>query len=120
MKRLAILALLAGALVDNLFPARDLHSDSGPSQSCQGIVAGWLPWWIHQFQGAIAAGSGDMSHSKVGKAETTSIMGLVATGDSSIKTAAANGGIKKIKYVDYEVENILGIYGKYTTIVYGD
>jgi len=71
-------------------------------------------------KGAIAAGSGDISYSKVGKAETTSILGLVATGDSSIKTAAANGGIKTIKYVDYEVENILGIYGKYTTIVYGD
>jgi len=34
--------------------------------------------------------------------------------------AAANGGIKKIKYVDYEVENILGVYGVYKTVVYGD
>ena len=71
-------------------------------------------------QGAIGAGSGDVSYSKVGKSQSTSILGLVATGDSSVKTAVANGGIKKIKYVDYEVENILGVYGTYTTVVYGD
>jgi len=71
-------------------------------------------------QGAIGAGSGDVSYSKVGKAMSTSILGLVAMGDASIKTAAANGGITRIKYVDYEVDNILGIYGKYTTVVYGD
>ena len=70
-------------------------------------------------QGAIG-GSGDVGYSKVGRAMSTSILGLVATGDASIKTAAANGGIKRIKYVDYEVENVLGIYGKYTTVVYGD
>jgi hypothetical protein len=60
------------------------------------------------------------SYSKVGTAEAKSILGIVATGDNSIQTAARNGGIKKIKYVDYEVENILGIVGKYKTIVYGD
>ncbi|MDD3987612.1 MAG: TRL domain-containing protein, partial [Candidatus Omnitrophica bacterium] len=53
-------------------------------------------------------------------AKSTSILGLVATGDSSIKTAASNGGIKTIKYVDYDAKNILGIYGEYTTTVYGD
>jgi uncharacterized protein YceK len=70
-------------------------------------------------KGAIAT-TDNISYSKIGKATATSILGLVATGDSSIKTAVANGGITKIKYVDYEVENILGIYGKYTTVVYGD
>ena len=60
------------------------------------------------------------SYSKVGTAEATSILGLVATGDCSIKTAAKNGNITKIKFVDYEVENILGVYGRYKTIVYGD
>jgi len=70
-------------------------------------------------KGAIAT-TDNISYSKVGEATATSVLGLVATGDSSIKTAAANGGITKIKYVDYEVKNILGIYGKYTTVVYGD
>ncbi|MBU0634713.1 MAG: TRL-like family protein [Candidatus Omnitrophica bacterium] len=66
------------------------------------------------------AGDGGMTYSKVGTAKATSILGMVATGDCSIKTAAANGGIKTIKYVDYDAKNILGIYGKYTTTVYGD
>nr|HPL82786.1 TRL domain-containing protein [Candidatus Omnitrophota bacterium] len=63
---------------------------------------------------------GGVSYSRVGTAKSTSILGLVATGDSSIKTAASNGGIKTIKYVDYDAKNILGLYGEYTTTVYGD
>ena len=68
----------------------------------------------------IAAGDGSMNYSKVGVAKSTSILGLVATGDASIKAAAANGGIKTIKYVDYDAKNTLGICGEYTTTVYGD
>jgi hypothetical protein len=60
------------------------------------------------------------SYSKVGTAESVSVLGLVAVGDASIQTAAKNGNITKIKYVDYEVSNVLGIYGTYKTIVYGD
>ncbi|MDP3042331.1 MAG: TRL-like family protein [Candidatus Omnitrophota bacterium] len=67
-----------------------------------------------------AAGDGGMTYSKVGTAKSTSILGMVATGDCNIKTAAANGGIKTIKYVDYDAKNTLDIYGKYTTTVYGD
>ncbi len=56
---------------------------------------------------------------KIGKATSTSILGLIATGDSSIQAAAKNGGITKISHVDYAANSILGIYGQYTTIVYG-
>ncbi len=73
-----------------------------------------------EIKAPIAAGSGAMSYSKVGTAKATSILGIVATGDASIKTAAANGGIKTIKYVDYDAKNTLGVYGEYTTTVYGD
>ncbi|MDD5477055.1 MAG: TRL-like family protein [Candidatus Omnitrophica bacterium] len=73
-----------------------------------------------EIKAPVAAGDGTMSYSKVGTSKATSILGLVATGDCSIKTAAANGGIKNIKYVDYDARNILGIYGEYTTTVYGD
>ena len=68
----------------------------------------------------VAAGNGPVGYSKVGKAEAQSVLGLVATGDASIQTAVKNGNIKTIKYVDYHVENILGVIGKYTVIVYGD
>jgi hypothetical protein len=73
-----------------------------------------------EIKAPVAAGEGGMSYSKVGTAKATSILGLVATGDCSIKAAAANGGIKVIKYVDYDAKNTLGVYGEYTTTVYGD
>ena len=85
--------------------------------------AGCASYWpggalYNGSKGAIG-GQGPTAYSKVGKATSTSILALVATGDASIETAAKNGGIKTIKFVDYEVNNILG-FGQYTTIVYGD
>jgi hypothetical protein len=62
-------------------------------------------------------GSGSL---KRGEASATNILGIVAMGDYSISTAAANGGIKSIKSVDINVTNILGLFGKTTTIVYGE
>lgn len=56
---------------------------------------------------------------KTGEATCTSILALVATGDCSIEAAAKNGGITEIQSVDYKVNNILGVYGTYTTIVKG-
>ncbi|MBF0478947.1 MAG: protein trl [Candidatus Omnitrophica bacterium] len=68
----------------------------------------------------VTVGTGDGSYSKVGTAKTMSYFTLIATGDSSIEAAAKNGGVTRIKYVDHKVKNFLGIYGEYTTYVYGD
>ena len=65
-------------------------------------------------------GDGGVSYTKVGMSKATSILGIVATGDAGIKAACENGNISKIKFVEYESKNILGIYGEYTTKVYGD
>ena len=46
---------------------------------------------------------------KSGEAMATSILGLVATGDCSIKAAAQNGGITTIESVDYKFFNVLGV-----------
>lgn len=73
-----------------------------------------------EIKAPVGAGAGGMAYSKVGTAKATSVLGLVATGDCSIKAAAAQGGIKTIKYVDYDAKNILGVFGEYTTTVYGD
>lgn len=73
-----------------------------------------------EVKAPVGAGDGGMSYSKVGTAKATSVLGLVATGDCSIKAAAGNAGIRTIKYVDYDAKNILGVYGEYTTTVYGD
>ena len=63
--------------------------------------------------------SNSLGH-KVGTSQATSILGVYASGDASIDAAAKAGGIKKISHVDYESSNILGIYAKHTTIVYGE
>ncbi|MCP4115538.1 MAG: TRL-like protein family [Desulfobacteraceae bacterium] len=57
---------------------------------------------------------------KVGTAECTSILSIIATGDASIETAKKNGGITKVHHVDWDVENILGIIGRYKVTVYGE
>jgi len=56
---------------------------------------------------------------KIGQATSQGILG-VATGDSSIKTAAANAGITKIHHVDYHISSVLGVYAKTTVTVYGE
>lgn len=56
---------------------------------------------------------------KKGESECQSILGLIALGDASIEAAKKNGDISEVSHVDWEVENILGIIGKYKTVVYG-
>ena len=58
--------------------------------------------------------------SKKGEASSFSVLGLYASGDCSIATAARNGGLKKIGHVDYEYLNVIGIWQKTTVIVYGE
>jgi hypothetical protein len=67
-----------------------------------------------------AVSQSEVSYTKVGVAKATSVLGLVTTGDASQRAAIRNGQITKVKYIDYSVKNILGIYGEYTVTVYGD
>jgi hypothetical protein len=69
-------------------------------------------------KGPVSAGSAAGS-AKVGRASAWGIL-VFATGDASISTAMANGGIARVHHVDHETFNILGIYARYTTIVYGE
>jgi hypothetical protein len=58
--------------------------------------------------------------SKVGEASCTSILSMVAKGDCSIETAKKNGGITQVNHIDWEVDNLLGIWATYKVVVYGD
>lgn len=58
--------------------------------------------------------------SKQGKASAVQVLGLVSFGDATIGTAARNGNINTVYHADSELTNILGLYVKHTTIVYGD
>ena len=61
---------------------------------------------------------------KVGKASSGYILiplfGDFAFDDAGIKKAAANGGINKIHYAEHEFYSVLGIFGTFCTIVYGE
>lgn len=64
---------------------------------------------------------------KTGEAECINILGFVETGDASINTAAKNGGITKIHYIDYKINKVyipilfIPIYAKeIKTVVYGE
>ena len=57
---------------------------------------------------------------KRGTAYSENILGLVAWGDASVKAAADSAGIRKVEHIDYEVFNVLGVYSKFSVVVYGE
>lgn len=65
------------------------------------------------------AATSNQAGNRVGEACSSSILGWVGTGDSSIETARRAGGITMISSVDNYASSILGIYAKYCTVVRG-
>lgn len=65
------------------------------------------------------AGSGVPGKSKEGKACASSILGLLARGDASVRAAKQNGGITEVTVVDHSARNFLNIVGEWCTIVRG-
>lgn len=88
--------------------------------SCGAFVQAPLVGGLYTDVKAPLAVTSNEGSSKVGSAEATSILGLVATGDASIDAAAKSAGITKIHHVDYYSTNILGIYATFTVLVYGE
>lgn len=60
------------------------------------------------------------SATKMGKACSQNILGIVALGDSSIAAAKKAGGITKVASVDADYMTVLYLYGKVCTIVRGE
>jgi hypothetical protein len=58
--------------------------------------------------------------SKKGEASYTSILGILVTGDASLKEAMERGGITKIHHIDQQITNVLGLMATYKVIVYGE
>lgn len=57
---------------------------------------------------------------KVGEAETISVLGIVAVGDGGIKKAAKDGGITTISHVDVKTTSVLGLFTINKYFVYGE
>jgi hypothetical protein len=108
MKKLSIIAVMASLVIVFM-------------SGCAGVspVAGGTMGMVYTSTSAgVAVGSANGSD-KVGTATSTAII-CFATGDSSISAAMAAGGITKIHHVDCKVMSVLGVYAKYTTVVYGE
>jgi hypothetical protein len=88
--------------------------------SCGAYVAAPATGFLYTDLKAPIMATSNPVATKVGTAEVTSILGIVATGDASIAAAARNGGITRISHIDYEAKSILGIFAKYTVYVYGE
>jgi hypothetical protein len=85
-----------------------------------GGCATYQPMGAFYTSGKMGVDAHTADASKEGKACMESYIGLIARGDASVETAMENGGITEVASVDYTVDNVLGIYGKYCTVVRGD
>lgn len=86
--------------------------------SCGGINTRPIGTVYADVSDPVAATSS--SGARVGEATSTSYLGVVALGDSSIDAAKRNGGISSVSSVDVKRKNILGIITSYTTVVRGN
>ena len=67
----------------------------------------------------VTVGNGEVKYSRTGEASCYSLLGLFAWGDASINAACEDANILRVNWVSNRVSNFLGIYGVYTTIVFG-
>lgn len=89
-------------------------------------MSGCAVWAVGPVPGAITIDqrgpvtAGDArTATRVGVSKAQGIV-LFSFGDASISAAMTNGSIARIHHVDNETLNILGIYARYQTIVYGE
>jgi hypothetical protein len=86
------------------------------------MLAGCATYWpmgLLYTEGKMGAQADNGAADRTGRACMQSYLGLVAFGDASIEAAKATGGIKEIVSINYEVKNILGVYGEYCLVVKG-
>ena len=81
--------------------------------------ATYVPTGILFTEGKMGMQEDGTKGTKTGKACMNSYLALIAIGDASIDAAKKNGGINKVEKIDYEVRNILGLYGEYCLVVQG-
>jgi hypothetical protein len=93
-----------------------LSGCAGAAYTTRGVANGF----IYADTKAGEQASSNSAGPKTGEVCSSSILGLVTTGDTSYLTAAKNGGIKKIFTVENRYQNILGVYATYCVVVTGE
>lgn len=96
-----------------------LVAAAGFMSSCATVSSPLTGFLYTDVQAPVAVTS-NANATKVGTAEASTILGLVATGDASIETAAKSAGITKIHHIDAHSTSILGVIAKYKIFVYGE
>ena len=87
------------------------------STGCMAVYSPAIGVLFTELHGPLDAGT--KVGAEEGRACVQAILGLIATGDASIKAAARDGNITQIASVDHYTRNILGILGEFCTIVRG-
>ena len=107
MKKLVVGMVMAGCCAGCI-----VGGPSAPFQPPIGIVT--------SYKAPLSTEGNWKNCSKVGTSSAMSILGIVAIGDCSLKTAMDAGGLKSAEYADYEYFNVLGFYQKITLFVMGE
>lgn len=104
----------------SVLPVLTLLTVLAVSSGCGSVATAFGPVGsLYTNASGPVAVTSNASGSKVGRATASMILGI-ATGDASIQAAMADGGITRVHHVDYETNLILGLFGSYTCIVYGE
>ena len=69
---------------------------------------------------ALTAKTDATGYSKMGEASCTNFFGLVSTGDASMEAAMKQGGITRVHHADCRYKVVLGVYSRFTLVVYGE
>lgn len=89
------------------------------TSGCAIVASPSIGFLYTNVQGPVATGKGTGA-SKTGEACATNILGLISTGDASIDAAKKSGNIQEVATVDHSSKMVLGLYGRYCTVVKGE
>jgi hypothetical protein len=70
-------------------------------------------------KGPVTSGTA-VEASRSGQSCAINVLGIVAVGDASIDAAKSNGGIKNVASVDTDSMAVLGLFGRFCTVVKGN
>jgi len=86
-------------------------------QTRSGVTGGLVTVWDDTVSGAV---NNSIEFNKRGEACVINILGIVATGDSSVEAAKKSGSVTKVAVADTTYLNVLGIFQRGCTVVKGE
>jgi len=97
------------------------HTNTNPAGEYANIVTVLAKGGGIYHRALVYGQTGNAKALQVGEACSTSFLGLLAIGDSSINTARKKANLQKIAFVEYEVLGVLGVFvHKFCVKVHGE